>query len=237
MTKNIIAIVPAAGLGKRFSASIKKTFADLDNIPLLIHTLIRLSSEKLITDIIPALREDDIENGFQLINKHGVKKITKIAPGGKERQDSIYNALKLLERSAIDPEDIILIHDGARPFIPDGLVPSLISELKNFDGVIPATPVKETLKEVSAEGVIISTIDRDKFRSVQTPQAFTFRVIKKAYDHAYAKGLYATDDAALVENIGGRVKIIPGSPYNIKVTTPEDLEMLDWILKRENLKL
>ncbi|MBI5055852.1 MAG: 2-C-methyl-D-erythritol 4-phosphate cytidylyltransferase [Nitrospirae bacterium] len=235
MIKKVIAIVPAAGLGKRFNASIKKTFADLNGVPLLVHTLKRLNSEKLISEVVPALSAEDIENGHEMVKAHNLSKIKRIAPGGKERQDSIYNALKLLERAGIDPGSIVLIHDGVRPFIPKGLIENLISDLENFDGVIPGIPVKDTLKEVSSDNVVVTTMNRENIRAIQTPQAFTFGVIKKAYDAAYAEGSYATDDAALVEKIGGRVKIVTGSPYNIKVTTPEDMEMAEWLMAKVNL--
>ncbi|RJQ17915.1 MAG: 2-C-methyl-D-erythritol 4-phosphate cytidylyltransferase [Nitrospiraceae bacterium] len=231
MSKKIIAIVPSAGLGKRFDPHIRKTFADLGGTPLLVHTLKRLSSEYLITEIIPVLGKDDVGKGYLMVENFGLKKIKLIAPGGKERQDSIFNALNLLEENGTSTASIILIHDGVRPFIPEGLVERLIGELKNFDGVVPGLPVKETLKEVDAGGAVISTVNRERFRSVQTPQAFSFGSIKKAYDAAYAEGFYATDDAALVERMGGRVKIIPGSPLNIKVTTPEDMELVVNLLK------
>jgi len=232
MGKEIIAIVPSAGLGKRFNASIKKTFADLEGIPLLIHTLKRLSSEGLITEIIPVLGKDDIGHGYQMVENFGLGKIKLIASGGKERQDSVFNALNLLKENGAPLDSIILIHDGVRPFIPEGLVEKLIGGLNNSDGVVPGLPVKETLKEVSSDGTVTSTVNREKLWSIQTPQAFTFSVIKRAYDAAYAAGFYATDDAALVERIGGRVKIIPGSPYNIKVTTPEDMGMVEHIITK-----
>jgi len=231
MKKKVIAIVPAAGLGKRFNASAKKTFININGIPLFIHTLKRLCDEEAVTEIIPVLKDEDIENGFELVKKYNLDKIVRIAPGGKERQDSIYNALYLVEnKNRPSPEDIILIHDGVRPFIPTGLIANLIAELKNADGAIPGVSVKETLKAAAADGTVVSTMNREKFWAVQTPQAFFFNIIQKAYDTAYADGFYATDDAALVERIKGKVKIIPGSPFNIKVTTPEDMELVEWIL-------
>jgi 2-C-methyl-D-erythritol 4-phosphate cytidylyltransferase len=234
MSKKIIAIVPAAGLGKRFKAPVKKTFVDLKGVPLIIHTLMRLCEEKVITEVVPVLGGEDIDNGFDLIRQYGLRKIRRIAPGGNERQDSIYNALKLLEQNGIESGSIILIHDGVRPFIPEGLIEKLIEELKNYDGAIPGFPVKETLKEAALDGTVISTVDRERFWTVQTPQAFYFDTIKKAYDAAYTKGFYATDDAALVERLGGRVKIVTGSPLNIKVTTPEDRDMVEHLLAKEN---
>jgi 2-C-methyl-D-erythritol 4-phosphate cytidylyltransferase len=232
MSKKIIAIVPAAGLGKRFKAPVKKTFVDLKGVPLIIHTLMRLCEEKVITEVVPVLGGEDIDNGFDLIRQYGLRKIRRIVPGGNERQDSIYNALKLLEQNGIESSSVILIHDGVRPFIPEGLIERLIEELKNYDGAIPGFPVKETLKEAALDGTVISTVDRERFWTVQTPQAFYFDTIKKAYDAAYTKGFYATDDAALVERLGGRVKIVTGSPLNIKVTTPEDREMVEHLLAK-----
>jgi 2-C-methyl-D-erythritol 4-phosphate cytidylyltransferase len=234
MNTKIIAIVPAAGLGKRFDTSIRKTFAELAGEPLLVHTLKRLHNEESITGIIPVLRQQDIEMGFKMVREHTLNKVKRIAEGGKERQDSIYNALKLLESSCGPEQDShVLIHDGARPVIPEGTVEKLIEGLKDADGIIPGLPPKDTLKEINENGFVISTLNREKIRAVQTPQMFRFSTIKKAYDDAYKDGFYATDDAALVERTGGRIKIIEGSQYNIKITTQEDLEMVRHIITKK----
>lgn len=232
MTSGVFAIVPAAGVGKRFSSSVKKTFASVRDVPLIVCTLKRLALEEMLTEIVPVLGSEDIGFVSEMVSQYQLKKIRQIIAGGRERQDSIYNGLRYLGRSGASPDSIILVHDGVRPFIPRGLVSRLIAELRDHDGVIPGTRVKETLKEIDPSGIVLSTIDRERFRSVQTPQAFTFGTLKAAYDAAMAEGYYATDDAALVERRGGRVKIIAGDPYNIKVTTPEDIEMADWILGR-----
>ena len=229
MKANITAIVPAAGLGKRFDKTIRKTFAGLKGIPLLVHTLKRLQREDSIKEIIPSLREEDIERGLEMARQYGLDKITRIACGGDERQDSIYNALKLIE----DRESLVLIHDGVRPYIPEGAIEELIKGLEGLDGIAPGIPVKETLKEIDGESNIISTVDREKIRAIQTPQVFPFSIIKNAYEQAYKEGFLGTDDASLVERAGGKIRILPGSPYNIKVTTPEDLEMLEHITGRE----
>jgi len=237
VNKKIIVIVPSAGLGKRFSATIKKTFATLDGIPLLVHTLRAVCDEKAVNEVLPVLAEEDVELGHRLVKEYSLSKIKKIARGGKERQDSIYNALRLLDDDKTNSDAVVLIHDGVRPFIPEGLFEELITELdKGYGGVIPGLPVKETLKEVHADSIVASTVNRDSLWAIQTPQAFTLNVLKKAYDAAYAEGFYATDDSALVERVGGRVKIIMGSPYNIKITRLEDLGMIEFILtKRSSL--
>ena len=227
MGKRVVAIVPAAGTGKRFGSQVKKTFITLNGTPLLVCTLKRLEAEKSVDEIIPVLAQDDIEAGYSLFQAQGLSKIKVIAPGGKERQDSINNALKL-----INQECTVLIHDGVRPIIPDNTIDALIEGLEEADGVVPGIPVKDTLKEVSEGEQVTRTLNRECIRAIQTPQAFSLKVIKRAYDMACREGFHATDDAALVEKMGGTVKVIPGSPQNIKVTLPEDLDMVEYILKK-----
>lgn len=235
MERKVIAIVPAAGIGKRFDSSGKKTFTSINGTPLLVHTLKRIHREESIMEIIPVLRQQDINYGFELAKDNNLNKIKKIAQGGRERQDSIFNALKLIEKDGADTcnKYLVLIHDGARPIIPDGTIEMLIDQLSSADGAAPGIKPKDTLKEVSSDEIISSTIDREKIRAIQTPQAFSFNIIKKAYDMAYEDGYYATDDAALVEKAGGKVKIIPGSPFNIKVTSTEDVDIVEHILAKE----
>lgn len=235
MNTKIIAIVPSAGLGKRFDPSRRKTFVSINGVPLLICTLKRLHSEDSIAEIIPVIRQDDTVRFNEMIKEHHLDKIKRVARGGPERQDSIYNALRLIEEDGIDhcKNSYVLIHDGVRPYIPKGMIDKLMDEIKDVDGVIPGIPVKDTIKEIDAGSMVVSTLNREKVRAVQTPQFFSFSAVKKAYDKAYDDGFFATDDAALVERTGGRVKIISGSPFNIKVTTPEDLKMVEYLLKKE----
>ncbi len=237
MKKKIVVIVPAAGLGKRFDSSERKTFVTLGGIPLLAHTLKRLNREPLITDIIPVLRGQDTKTGLEIAEQHKLDKVRWIAAGGTERQDSIYNGLMLLEKMdrGISSDTLILVHDGARPVIPKGTIHRLISEVQGIDGAAPGVPAKETLKSVDLNGIITSTVDRENIRAIQTPQIFPFSVLKKAYEKAFADGFYGTDDAMLVERIGGKIKIIPGSPLNIKVTTPEDLHLVEYILANQKV--
>jgi 2-C-methyl-D-erythritol 4-phosphate cytidylyltransferase len=228
MRKDILAIVPSAGLGKRFGTAVKKPFVEIRGIPLFIHALKELHAIPFISEIVPVLMEEDRDSGRRLVDSYGLHKIKRIAPGGKERQDSVYNALTLISQHG----GLILIHDGVRPLVSSELVNRLVHEMQDVDGVVPGLPVKETLKEVNKQGFVVNTVKRETVWSIQTPQVFAFDILKKAYKRAYKDGYSATDDAALVENIGGKVKIIPGSPYNIKVTTPEDLEMVQYLLSR-----
>ncbi|MBI5664130.1 MAG: 2-C-methyl-D-erythritol 4-phosphate cytidylyltransferase [Nitrospirae bacterium] len=239
MDTKIIAIVPSAGLGKRFDPSRRKTFVGINGVPLLIHTLRRLHSEVSISEIIPVIRQEDTGRFNEMVKEYHLDKIKRVAPGGPERQDSIYNALRLIEKDGVDicRGSYVLIHDGVRPFVPEGMVDKLMEGIKDVDGVIPGVPVKDTIKEIDGGGIVVSTLDREKVRAVQTPQFFSFTAIKMAYDKAYEEGFYATDDAALMERTGGRVRIITGSPFNIKVTTPEDLKMVEYLLGKEQVSL
>ncbi|MEW6600154.1 MAG: 2-C-methyl-D-erythritol 4-phosphate cytidylyltransferase [Nitrospirota bacterium] len=232
MDAKITAIVPSAGLGRRFDPARRKTFVSINGVPLLVYTLKRLHREGLIVEIIPVIRQEDTVSFKEMLKEHRLDKIKRVAPGGPERQDSIYNALKLLEEdgTGINSKGYVLIHDGVRPYISEGIVDKLVKEIKGVDGVIPGVPLKDTIKEIDEGRIVVSTLDRDRLSAVQTPQFFSFSALKKAYDKAYKDGFYATDDAGLIERTGGRIRIIEGSPFNIKVTTPEDLRLVEFLL-------
>lgn len=234
MLRDIIAIVPAAGVGARFDESRRKIFSDLNGIPLALHALRYLNSSSLISEIIPVLRREDISDGYELVRKNGIYKVKHIVEGGRERQDSVSNAIRFLIESGRNglENSAVLIHDGARPIIPAGTLEQLADALAHADGAAPALPPRDTLKQISKEGFIVSTVDRAEIRAIQTPQIFHFTPLRAAYDKAFQDGFYATDDAALLERTGARVKIIDGSPYNIKVTTREDRDMVKCIIAK-----
>lgn len=227
MTERVAAIVPAAGLGKRFGPGTNKPFRLLLDKPLIVWTLEALQNIDEIEEIIPVLKESDMELGVKVFESHNLTKITRIAPGGRERQDSVYHGLKLIDGKA----DIVLIHDGCRPLIDREIVLEAINNIKGFDGAIVAVPVKDTIKEAE-NSIVKQTIKREALWQVQTPQVFRYSSIMKAYDKAMAEGFYSTDDSALIEKLGGRVRIIMGSYDNIKVTTPEDIPIAEILLKK-----
>lgn len=218
MALKVVAIVPAAGIGKRFGSSEKKQFVTVTDNPLLLYPLRVLHSIHSITEIIPVVQKEDIERCRMLISARMLNKIKKIVPGGSERQDSVYNALK-----HIKDDCLVLVHDGARPLVTRELIERLLQEITGVDGVIPGIPARDTLKQVDSQGYVRSTVRREDFWLIQTPQVFRYQTIKKAFDKAFEDGFYGTDDAVIVERIGGKVKVIPGDPLNIKVTTPEDM--------------
>lgn len=245
MKNKVFAIVPAAGLGKRFGQGSNKPFQTLKGKPLLVWSLEIFEAIDEIVETIPILKEEDKENGLKVFEGYNLSKIKRIALGGKERQDSVYNGLKLVE----DKNCTVLIHDGVRPFIERHLIQEAIKELSipsapplvkedegglnDCDGVVLGVPLKDTIKEAEA-GIIKKTLRRDSLWAIQTPQVFPHNTILRAYEKAMKENFYSTDDAAIVERYGGRIKIIMGSYKNIKITTPEDLAIAEFLLSRKD---
>jgi 2-C-methyl-D-erythritol 4-phosphate cytidylyltransferase len=197
--------------------------------PLIIWTLETLQGIEEIAEIIPVLKEDDLIVCGDLVEQYNITKVKRIVPGGQERQDSVYNALKILD----DKTSVVLIHDGVRPLVEAGLIRKSLSELKDCEGVVVGVPVKDTIKEVeSQDGLIVNkTLNRNILWAIQTPQVFFFEKIRDAYGKATVDKYYATDDSALIERYGGKVKVIMGSYRNIKITTPEDIDIAEALMK------
>jgi len=233
---DVIAIVPAAGIGKRFGTGTHKQFETLQGKPVLIWPLEIFQSIQSIQEIIPVLARDDMEYGREIFDRYRITKIRKIAPGGKERQDSVWNGMELVG----DKQSIILIHDGVRPLIEKNLVEVLIQEMignlanpGHCDGIVPGVPPKDTVKEASGR-IVKRTLTRNMLWAIQTPQIFPYKTIYNAYKKAIQEGYYSTDDAALVEKYKGKICIGPGSYRNIKITTPEDLKIAEALIKTDS---
>ena len=218
-------IIVAAGSGKRMQRNINKQFIKLNEKEIIAHTIDAFYKNENINEIIVCIKKEE-EEFFkkEIIQKNDFKNI-KIAYGGKERQDSIYNGLKSVNKKC----KIVLIHDGARPFVDNRIIEESISVAKEKKAVVVGVPVKDTIKIV-VDGNITDTPNRDNLWSAQTPQTFDYELITKAYDEAYKENYYGTDDSMLVENIGQEVTMIMGSYENIKITSPEDLNIGEQIL-------
>ncbi len=233
--KRVFALVPAAGIGKRFGTNKNKPFFILAGKPIIIWTLELLQSISEIDEIIPVVKEDDILTAAELIDAYGIRKVKQIMPGGKERQDSVYNGL----RAVSDKGSLVLIHDGGRPFADADIVTSAIRGVGEWEGVVAGVPVKDTIKEASScagasgadETIVRLTLERNVLYAIQTPQVFPYNVIREAHEKARSEQFYGTDDASLVERCGGRIKIVKGSYCNIKITTPEDIFIAEALLK------
>ena len=217
-------IVAAAGVGKRMGLSYPKQFLEHNGKPLFVNVLEIGEKSKLISDIIIVTGKELKEEVKNMCEKFKITKVKCIAEGGKERQDSIYNALKFCDKNSI-----IAVQDGVRPFFKEKYLEDAFNELKNnpyIDGVVVGVPVKDTIKVVNEEGIIISTPVRSTLVAAQTPQVFRGKILIEAYEKAKDENFLGTDDSSLVEKYGGKVKISLGDYGNIKITTIEDISFL-----------
>lgn len=228
-------IVAAAGMSNRMGSKINKQFINIDNQPILVHTLNKFEDSPYIDEIILIAKEEEVEYcRKEIVKKYGFKKVKKIIKGGKERQDSIYNGiLALHERS-----DIVLTHDGARPFVRQENIVDGIKGVIEHDACVIGVPVKDTIKVVNDIESVHHTPKRSMLWAAQTPQCFWKNILQKGYEYAINEGIVGTDDSSIVEKAGYEVKMLMGNYDNIKITTPEDLIIAESLLKvDENLKI
>lgn len=241
----VVVIIPAAGLGTRMApmpvgakgkqkAPLSKQFTELGGTPILIHTLRKFAAVDAVSEIWVALRENEIA-GFRARLKseaQGVlNKRVELVVGGEHRQQSVENALNALAAAA---DDIVLVHDAVRPFVTREIIQEVIEATAKCGAAIAGLPAVDTVKQVerTAEGALIkTTIPRAGIVMAQTPQGFRYGVIKKAFDEASADGFLGTDEASLVERSGHDVAVVMGSPRNIKITAPADMELAEFYLK------
>jgi len=233
------AVIVSAGKGLRFmegkSARVgttvvptpdhgKKQFHFLGGKPILAHSLEKFETCRLIRSILLVVGEEDMDYCLkEIVERYGFQKISQIVPGGKRRQDSVKNGIDALPKDA----DIVAIHDGVRPFVTKAMIEDTLHSAVRCGAVVLAMPIKDTIKASNPDGTVLKTLDRESLWQIQTPQTFQVSVIKEAYYRAAKDGFVGTDDASLVEHLGVKVHILPGSYLNIKITTPEDL----WLAK------
>ena len=228
MTK-VIALVPAAGMGKRMGAEINKQYLLLAGKPILAHTLQVFQDTPFIDDIYVIIPAAEIPYCQEhVVERHGLTKVRRIVPGGAERQYSVMNGLQAAAGAGDD--DVVLIHDGVRPFVPPRVLERAVEVAKVHDGALVAVPAKDTVKVV-VDGIVRATPPREDLWLAQTPQAFRYPVIRAAHEIAAAERYLGTDDASLVERLGKEIHIVMGDYRNIKITTPEDLILAEAFLR------
>ena len=220
-------VIVAAGTGSRMNMGINKQFIKLEGKEIIAYTIEKFYNNSNIEDIVVVVKEDESKKKKkEILDKYNFKNV-KIAYGGKERQDSVYNGLKLLDEKC----DVVLIHDGARPFVSDKIIDKSIEEAKEHKAIVVGVPVKDTIKVIDNDKNIVDTPNRSVLWAVQTPQTFDYNILIDAYKDAFKNKFYGTDDAMLVERIGYKVKMLEGSYNNIKITTQEDLNIGSQILR------
>lgn len=205
-----------------------KQFMLLGGIPIVVHTLRIFERASTVDRVVLVAPEGDIAATAELAAAHGCKKVVKIVPGGRERQDSVLNGLAAVG----DACEIVAIHDAVRPFINEALVDTAVSGAAELGAVCVGMPVKDTIKQSGPNDRAVATLDRKSLWIAQTPQVFKREILEEAYRRAYADRYYGTDDASLVERIGVPVAMIRGGYGNIKITTPEDLEYGEYLLQK-----
>jgi 2-C-methyl-D-erythritol 4-phosphate cytidylyltransferase len=228
--KKIGVVIPAAGKGRRMGGNQSKQFLELDGKPIVVHTLEKFQQSKDVDLIVLAADPLLKESVGELIDRFNLSKVKKIVDGGKERQDSVWNGLIAIESFGVD---IVLIHDSVRPFIDDDIIYKSIDAAIDTGAAVVAVRPKDTVKISDTENYINSTPVRNLLWLAQTPQAFQFSLIKKAFVEARTAGFYGTDDAILIERINLPVKIVEGSYNNIKITTPEDIGIAEMMLQHK----
>lgn len=233
----MFALIPAAGLGSRMGASGRegsKALLSLSNgISIIELTLQAIVNAEVCRGIVVVCREDDerLLAGLSLENRFGLP--LEFVRGGETRQESVYSGLVALEGRA----EYVLVHDGARPCCPVALIRDVTKRARATDAAILAVPAQATLKRSSDCEIIQATIPRHDVWLAQTPQVFRFELLFAAHKRARETGFSATDDSELVERIGGEVMLVRGSEHNIKITTPDDLELVNAFVAREQREL
>ena len=222
-----IAIIVAGGSGSRFGDEVPKQFLSLEQGPLLSVTLSVFEASPEIAGICVVVPADyvDVVSGWR--NEYNWKKLQWVVAGGKERQDSMVAGFK-----AIPPCELVLVHDGARPLVTPEIIERVVEGASERGGVVPGLMVQETLKKVAEGGHVLTTVDRSEYATIQTPQGFRYPLLAEAIDEAQTDGFYGTDESMLIERMGFPVCMVDGSRENIKVTTPQDMQLANTILRR-----
>jgi 2-C-methyl-D-erythritol 4-phosphate cytidylyltransferase len=224
---NYQVVIPAAGSGKRMNAGKNKQFIKLQSIPVIIHTLKVFEQDHLCTGIILVINKDEQQEFESLLNEYQLQKVISLVHGGSERQHSVYNGLRKVTNT-----NIVLVHDGARPFLKIDLIHKLVMVAEEQGAAILAVPVKDTIKRASSDLHVNETVERSGLWAVQTPQAFHVSILKEAHELARQNDYLGTDEASLVERLPKNVAIVKGDYLNIKLTTQDDLLFAEAILQK-----
>lgn len=220
-------IIPAAGIGTRFGESYPKQFYKVKGKEILAYTLENFVNVSQIEKIVIATHKNYFDRIKKIVKQIYLNKEVQLVEGGRLRQDSVYNAFCQIDGI---PDDRVIIHDAVRPNVPLDLLQRLIQASKHYNCVVPGVAVSDTLKKINKRNFVEKTLPRDSIRAIQTPQIFSYGMLSKSFRYLKSKPFIATDEANIVERIGGKVMVIEGSSQNIKITTKEDIYFIRLIL-------
>jgi 2-C-methyl-D-erythritol 4-phosphate cytidylyltransferase len=222
-----IAIIPAGGKGIRSGSSVPKQYLKIKEKELIVYTLEVFQQNNLIDEIIVSVEETYINLINKLKTEYKLSKISKVVVGGKERQDSVFNALKSVNNTS--QNELIAVHDAARPLLPQVVLTNAINTAKQKGNALVCIKAKDTL--AAGKNIVESFLDREEVYYVQTPQIFKYGVLMKAIQNAYQNKFIGTDESMLMKKIGEVVNIVEGSVYNFKVTSTDDIKMFEKLIE------
>jgi 2-C-methyl-D-erythritol 4-phosphate cytidylyltransferase len=239
----VVVLIPAAGLGTRMVSGApskrkpapSKQFTELGGVPILLHTLRTFAANPRVSEIFVALRKDEIAGFRERLVEQAqdvLQKKVELVEGGEHRQHSVANALAAVKA---EDDDIVLVHDAVRPFVTPEIINEVVHGVEKHGAAIAGMPAVDTVKMVDrkADGAhITATVPRERVVLAQTPQGFRYAILKKAFDAAQGEGFVGTDEASLVEHSGHDVFVVMGSPRNLKITTPADMELAEFYSKK-----
>jgi 2-C-methyl-D-erythritol 4-phosphate cytidylyltransferase len=225
-----VAIIAAAGQGRRLGGKRAKQFLELAGVPVIIHTLKKFEQCADIQEIVVVLPAADAAGFLQLAGKYGLRKLTRVVPGGETRAESVWRGLQSVRAATAE---IVAVHDGVRPFVtPEDITRTVQAAQLSGAAILTAAPV-DTIKEVE-DGRIVRTLERTRLRHALTPQCFRYELLRRAYEQSPELVKNSTDDSSLVEALGATVTIVEGDARNIKITLPEDLALGEIILRQNS---
>lgn len=217
----VVVVIPAAGTGSRIGGPLPKQYLKISGKEIIAHTMEKFNSCREVDRIIIAAEPGHFVRLSAIIRKNRLRKAKTIVEGGKTRQQSVFNALKV---SGCSAGDIVLVHDSVRPFVSKELIRSTIRHAKRYKCALPVMPVSDTVKKIGRDGIVKETIDRNMIVTAQTPQGFRFDTLFRAFEKAASKRFDGTDESSVAEFAGCKVKTFPGEKGNIKITVKEDLK-------------
>jgi 2-C-methyl-D-erythritol 4-phosphate cytidylyltransferase len=224
-----VAVIVAAGRGRRMGGGAPKQFLPLGRRPILARTLAVFEAAGIVDDVLVVVPRDEVARcRAEVVEKYRLRKVRAVLAGGRKRQDSVLTGLRAIE----PPCDVVCVHDGVRPFVREDVIERSVRTAERLGASVVAVPVTDTIKIATDDGFVKGTPDRCLLWAAATPQSFRYPLLLNAYERAERDGFLATDDATVVERTGAGVLLIEGTADNIKITTPEDYALARAILQR-----
>ncbi len=223
-----VAILVAAGQGSRMGGERAKQFLELGGVPILIHAIRAFEESELIQEIITVVPSTNSAEFVSLANDYGLRKLSRIIPGGVTRAESVFNGLQAVRPATAE---IVAVHDGVRPFVTTDEINRTIEMALDQDAAILVAPVTDTIKQIDEHAQIVGTLNRVNLRRALTPQCFRFSLLRRAYEGIDVRDPELTDESVLIEKLGVKVATVEGSPRNIKITTRQDLIVAEALLR------